>query len=147
MGRWANDSPARSASASPRQSPRASSSAATASAGSASSARAHSPSKRRRSSSSGPMWTTYPGGRVSIASSPSAQAQLGDLAVNLRHRGRRGVAGIELVRDSVDRDHPTGLEQQQREDRALDTPAKRDLFAVAKRLQRAEDANEITAGR
>ena len=73
-------------------------------------------------------------------------AQLGDLAVHLRHRGRRGVAGVELVRDAVDRDHPTGLEQQQREDRALDAPAERDLCAVAARLEWAEDAERDHGG-
>ena len=72
--------------------------------------------------------------------------QLGDLAVNLRHRGRRGVAGVELVRDAVDRDHPTGVEQQQREDRALDAPPERDLLAVAARLEWAEDAERDHGG-
>ena len=130
----------------PRQSARASSSAATASEGSAASARAHSASKRRRSSASGSDVDDVTG-RPGLDRRLAERApQLGDLAMHLRHRGRGGVAGVELVGDAVDRHHPTGLEQQQREDRALGAPAERDLLAVAMRLERAEDAERDHGG-
>jgi len=60
--------------------------------------------------------------------------------MDLGDRADRRVAGVELLGDAIDRDHASGLQQQQGEDGALVAPPERELGAIATRLERAEDA-------
>ena len=62
--------------------------------------------------------------------------QLRDEVLERRDGGRRRIAGPERLDEPVDRDDPTGLEQQQREERPLLRAAERDRLAAPGRPRR-----------
>ena len=85
-------------------------------------------------------WSTYPGARVSsLASSPSALAELGDLAVHLRRRRDGRAPGVELVGEPVDRDDPVRVQEQDRERRSLLRPAELNRPVGSDDLERPQD--------
>ena len=66
--------------------------------------------------------------------------QLGDLALHLRDRRDGGGAVVEVVRESLDRHHAVGPEQEDREGGALLRPPERDRTVGAHNLERPQEA-------
>ncbi len=81
-------------------------------------------------------------GRPSLDQRGGAQrlAKLRDLPLHLRHGRHRRGACIEIVGEPVDRDHPVGAQEQDRQRGPLLRPAQSHLPGVADDFQRAEDA-------
>ena len=67
-------------------------------------------------------------------------AELRDLALDLGNSRDRSGSGVEIVGESVDRDHAVDVEEQDREGRPLLRPAQTKRAVFPDDLERAEDA-------
>ena len=80
-------------------------------------------------------------GRACLDRRPQVLAQIRDLPLDLRDRGRRGLLAVERVGEPVDRHDAVGGERQDRQHRAASRPAEVHRAALADDLERAQDAD------
>ena len=66
--------------------------------------------------------------------------KLGDLPLHLRDRGDGRAAGVQVVREALDRHDAIRVQQQDRQRRALTRPSEPDRVAVGDDLQRTQNA-------
>jgi hypothetical protein len=66
--------------------------------------------------------------------------QIRDLPLHLRHCRDRCGAGIKVVRETVDRNHAVGVQEQDRERRTPLQAAQSNMTGFGNDLERAEDA-------
>ena len=66
-------------------------------------------------------------------------SQLGDLALNLRHRRNGRASGVELVGQPLDGHDVVCVQEQDRERRSLPRPAKPDRAVLADDFERPQD--------
>jgi len=67
-------------------------------------------------------------------------AEVRDLTLDLRDRRDRGGTSIEIVGETLDRDHPVRIQQQDRERRPLLAPPETNRAIVSDDFERSEDA-------
>ena len=85
--------------------------------------------------------------RLDSVCQPRLLAEVGDMALHLLDGAYRGLAGVEIVGEPVDRDDPVRVQEEDGERRPLLRPAEPDLAALVGDLERSQDPELEQRGR